>query len=123
MEGVVVVVVVAFVALVMTGGRVTVNHSCFTIAIGTGADQHTANITITPTMTLSELVDEINTASDGRFNASLVNVGTETNPQYRLMVGGVETGLFGTAVIKSFRIFRRSSGEKYGTVDSVVLLR
>jgi flagellar hook-associated protein 2 len=53
------------------------------------------NIAYDSTYSLQNLADEINrTASvyNGNFRASIINVGTSNNPQYKLVIAGTKTG-------------------------------
>ena len=53
------------------------------------------NIVYDSTYSLQNLADEINrTASvyNGNFRASVINVGTSSNPQYKLVIAGTKTG-------------------------------
>jgi flagellar hook-associated protein 2 len=53
------------------------------------------NIAYNSTYSLQNLADEINrTASvyNGNFRASIINVGTSSNPQYKLVISGTKTG-------------------------------
>jgi Flagellar capping protein len=53
------------------------------------------NIAYDSTYSLQNLADEINrTASvyNGNFKASIINVGTSSNPQYKLVIAGTKTG-------------------------------
>ncbi|WP_299237616.1 flagellar filament capping protein FliD [Sulfurihydrogenibium sp.] len=53
------------------------------------------NIVYDSTYSLQNLADEINrTASvyNGNFRASVINVGTSSNPQYKLVISGTKTG-------------------------------
>lgn len=77
-------------AYVSTAGSGTV-----TVTVGQGADQIVINSTVTVnSTTLQDLVNDINddASADGRVVASVVNIGTDASPDYRLLFTTLETG-------------------------------
>ncbi|MCC6933876.1 MAG: flagellar filament capping protein FliD [Deltaproteobacteria bacterium] len=62
------------------------------LTIGQGDNAETFSIDIDKTTSLTGLVDKINNSADGKLRASTINVGTETNPKYILMVNGTASG-------------------------------
>lgn len=64
-----------------------------TFTVGQGADQKTYDIPVTSTTTVSELASKITEVGGERLQASVVNAGTASAPQYLLLVNGNETGL------------------------------
>ena len=66
-------------------------HPVYTLTVGTGASTQT--YTLTPTAnTLSALVTAINTQAGTQVNATMVNVGSSTSPDYRLSMQGTQLG-------------------------------
>lgn len=64
------------------------------VKVGTGDSAKTFAVEVTPETTVAELVDSINSGSPGgEVAASVVNVGTSTAPQYKIVVGSSRTGL------------------------------
>lgn len=63
-----------------------------TIKIGSGSKQKEKTVTISPTTTLTELVDAINAEGDGLFRATVVNMSSSDPADYRLAISGVSTG-------------------------------
>lgn len=63
------------------------------INVGSGDELTTVDVPITSTTTLSGLVQAITDALPGKAQASFVNAGTETNPEYALLIQGVESGV------------------------------
>lgn len=66
-----------------------------TVTVGTGADQVTITATVTGgATTLEQLATALNADpdADGRAAASVVNIGTEAAPDYRLLVTTLESG-------------------------------
>lgn len=67
-----------------------------TVTVGTGADQVVITAAVTAnTTTLTDLANTINSDSNasGRVVASVVNIGTDGAPDYRLMLTTLEQGL------------------------------
>ena len=63
--------------------------------VGTGSNQKTITVSVTAnSTTVGQLVDQINNSSEanGRFAASIVNAGTESSPDYRIMVSTLKQG-------------------------------
>ncbi len=70
-----------------------VGAGSISISIGTGDELTTVDVPINSTTTLSGLVQAITDALPGKAQASFVNAGTETNPEYALLIQGVESGV------------------------------
>lgn len=62
------------------------------ISVGQGASKEDFSIEIDQNTTLSDLATKLNAASNNKFNASIVNVGTTSSPQFKLMISSSETG-------------------------------
>jgi flagellar hook-associated protein 2 len=60
--------------------------------VGTGEDQTRVSVEVTSETTLSSLVSSINEDSSEVLRASAVNLGTESSPQYALVLNGASTG-------------------------------
>lgn len=66
-----------------------------TVTVGTGADQVVLTAAVTGgSTTLTQLANALNADADaeGRAVASVVNIGTDASPDYRLLVTTLETG-------------------------------
>jgi flagellar hook-associated protein 2 len=63
------------------------------IKVGTGSSEQLVEIEVTNETTLTELALKVSEALPGKLTASLVNVGSENNPQFRLMLTTQETGI------------------------------
>lgn len=63
------------------------------ISLGSGASRETVEIEVDETTTVSSLALKVSEVMPGKVSASMVNVGTEDAPQYRLMLTTLETGL------------------------------
>lgn len=61
--------------------------------IGTGGSAKTISVPIGASTTVGGLVDAINDALPGEIQASAINTGTETSPQYAVVVQGLQSGL------------------------------
>lgn len=70
---------------------ITSGSGQITINVGTGDNEKTLNIQVTNSMTLSELVDTINSSNVG-CEAVCVNVGTTQNPSYTVMITSSNEG-------------------------------
>ncbi|MCC6952506.1 MAG: flagellar filament capping protein FliD [Deltaproteobacteria bacterium] len=64
-----------------------------TLTVGTGANATTVDVPVSNQTNLAELVAEIGELSGGKVTASPVNVGTESAPQYILLMQTSESGL------------------------------
>lgn len=63
------------------------------ITVGSGASAENLSIPVTSTTSVDSLVNAINNAStSGKVRATVVNVGTEAAPQYKLVVSSTRTG-------------------------------
>lgn len=64
--------------------------------VGTGENAKSFSVEVTSTTAASKFVEDFNKKADGKASASLVNVGTEASPEYRIMFSsssqGVEAG-------------------------------
>ncbi len=69
------------------GGPATID-----ITVGQGASAETFSISVDSTTTLTSLAASISEVAPNRFQASVVNAGTQSNPQYALLINGLETG-------------------------------
>ncbi len=67
--------------------------SDFKITVGSGSNVQEFGATVNSTTTLNDLIEELNTNSNNRYSASAINIGTIANPQYKLMISGLETGV------------------------------
>lgn len=63
------------------------------VTLGSGTDAVTKVIAVDSTTTLSKLAQDISEAFPDKVSSSLVNVGTSSNPQYKLLVNSSDTGL------------------------------
>jgi len=64
------------------------------IKTGTGGDAKTFAVEVTPETTVAQLVDSINNGSEsGEVVASVVNVGSSSAPQYKIIVSTSRTGV------------------------------
>ncbi len=63
-----------------------------TINIGQGTNQDTFEVEISSETTLSDLARKISDLKPGKISSSVVNVGDSSNPQFKLMISGAETG-------------------------------
>lgn len=63
------------------------------ITLGQGSSAETFNIEIDETTTLADLAGSINEAAPGKLLGSVVNLGTEENPEYTLLLNGQQSGL------------------------------
>ena len=63
-----------------------------TIKIGSGDKQKSKTITISPTSTLTDVVNSINEQGEGLFRATVVNLSGGTPADYRLAISGLATG-------------------------------
>ena len=73
----------------------TAGTGTLSITIGTGANQVTVSATVTQNVTtIDDLVTALNsdTDADGRFAASAVNVGTDSSPDYRIVLSSLRSG-------------------------------
>jgi flagellar hook-associated protein 2 len=61
--------------------------------VGTGDSKETVEIEVDNKTTLSSLALAVSDKLPGKASASLINVGTDQNPQFRLMVSTLETGV------------------------------
>jgi flagellar hook-associated protein 2 len=63
------------------------------ITVGTGDSAETIQVPVDSTTTIDQLAGSINAAStSGKVQASLINIGTASAPQYKLVVGSTRTG-------------------------------
>ena len=62
------------------------------INVGLGTNMQSFAIEIDENTSISDLVNKINSVSNNKFYASIVNTGTELSPQYKLMMSSTETG-------------------------------
>lgn len=63
------------------------------VTLGSGTNAVTKVIAVDSTTTLSKLAQDISEAFPDKVSSSLVNVGTSSNPQYKLLVNSSDTGL------------------------------
>ena len=66
-----------------------------TVTVGAGADQVTITTSVTQnSTTLTQLAEAINadSSANGRVTASVVNIGTEASPDYRLLFNTLQSG-------------------------------
>lgn len=71
------------------------NSGAIDITVGEGDDEVTISTSVTAgDTTVQELVDDINNdaAASGRISASLVNVGTDASPSYRIVLNTIHEG-------------------------------
>ena len=66
--------------------------SNITIEMGSGASQQTYDISIDSSTTLADLASSINETTQESVIASVVNLGTEDNPEYTLLMNGQRSG-------------------------------
>ena len=69
-----------------------VGTGTFSITLGSGPDAVTKDVTIDSTTTISGLARSISDAFPDKVSSTLVNVGTVSSPQYKLMVSSTNTG-------------------------------
>ena len=62
------------------------------VTVGTGDDAFSFNVDISSATTAAKFVDEFNKKADGKASASLVNVGTTTAADYRIVFSSNEQG-------------------------------
>ena len=62
-----------------------------TVQIGQGSEQETVSVVLTSTSTLNDFVTEFNNESENAV-ASVVNVGTASSPDYRVVITGSNQG-------------------------------
>ena len=63
-----------------------------TISFGQGSNQVTKHFVITSTTRVSDFLNQFNGDFSGLASAMLVNVGTGSNPIYRILIQGIKTG-------------------------------
>ena len=63
-----------------------------TFTYGTGDQQQIVTVPVDSDDTLVDVVSSINEQSGGKLIASVVNTGTDSAPQYALLISGAETG-------------------------------
>ena len=63
-----------------------------TLQVGTGDSAQSFQIPVDSSTTLQGLADSINSTAIGSAHASTVNLGTDSNPQYALVITGNSTG-------------------------------
>lgn len=74
------------------GGGEAVGDRTITYTIGTGSNQETVSVVITNgTYTASQFVTDFNNAAS-KAEASLVNVGTESSPAYKIVINSIYEG-------------------------------
>jgi len=61
--------------------------------VGTGEEAFTFSVSVDELTTASDFVEEFNANADGRASASLVNLGTEEAPEYRISFSTAESGV------------------------------
>ncbi|MCB0310666.1 MAG: flagellar filament capping protein FliD [Bdellovibrionales bacterium] len=62
------------------------------VLVGSGSDQESVEISVDSSTTLSDFVTEFN-AQSSKATASLINVGTSANPDYRIVINSNNQGL------------------------------
>ena len=67
-------------------------ESELSITVGSGESASVHKITVNSSTTVSEIVTELNKVSEDKYHASLVNLGTTEDPEYRLLINGTQTG-------------------------------
>ncbi|MCB0322144.1 MAG: flagellar filament capping protein FliD [Bdellovibrionales bacterium] len=70
-----------------------VGTGTLSITVGVGDAQQTVDISVTNQTTLEELVAKISDALPGKVQGSFVNAGTETSPEYVMLIQGLESGV------------------------------
>lgn len=74
------------------GGGEAVGDRTITFTVGTGANQETVSVVVTNgTYTASQFVTDFNNAAT-KAEASLVNVGTESSPSYKIVINSIYEG-------------------------------
>jgi flagellar hook-associated protein 2 len=63
------------------------------LTVGSGSSAEMFSVEIDGTTTLSELVQKVNDASTGKVQASTINMGTAGDPQYILVLNGLNSGV------------------------------
>ncbi|MCB0345362.1 MAG: flagellar filament capping protein FliD [Bdellovibrionales bacterium] len=63
------------------------------ITLGQGTKAETFSIEVDETTTLGEIANKINEAAPGKLIASVVNLGSEEEPEYTLLINGQKSGL------------------------------
>ncbi len=64
------------------------------IKLGTGDNEETFNVEVNNQTTLNDLINEVNNLSGGtKVRASVINVGLENSPEYKLIFSSVKTGV------------------------------
>ncbi|HMO16817.1 MAG TPA: flagellar filament capping protein FliD [Oligoflexia bacterium] len=69
------------------------NPATMSFTIGTGPESETFEITVDSDTKLSDLAVRISDAAPGKVGATLVNVGTQTSPSFKLMVSSATSGI------------------------------
>ncbi len=78
-----------------SNGNDKVSTTSGTLSIAVGAGANTVNFEINEGTSIADLVSQINSTSElkGKVSASLVNVGTNANPEYKIMLTSLKEGL------------------------------
>ena len=75
----------------LTGAEAAADRTV-TFTVGTGSNQETVSVVVTDgAYTISQFVSDFNAAST-KAEASLVNIGTETSPSYKVVISGSYEG-------------------------------
>lgn len=75
----------------LTGAEPSANRT-ITFTVGTGSNQETVSVVVTDgSYSISQFVSDFNNASS-KAEASLVNVGTESSPSYKVVINSVYEG-------------------------------
>lgn len=64
-----------------------------TISFGQGSNQISKNFILSSSTTVSDFLEELNTQFSGVATAVLINVGTNSTPQYKILLKSSKTGL------------------------------
>lgn len=64
------------------------------IKLGTGSSEEILNVEINSQTTLNDLITQVNNLAGGtKVRASVINIGLENSPEYKLIFSGVKTGV------------------------------
>lgn len=73
-----------------------------TVTVGSGNDAVAVQVAVGPTTTARSFVDSFNASAAGAANAQLVNIGTDTAPDYRITILSAKTGAEAGSVALAF---------------------
>ena len=68
------------------------NAGSVEFTVGDGEDAHIFSVSVDESTTMQDFVDQFNTQADGRAVASVINLGTEQAPDFRIRFSSTEQG-------------------------------